>query len=137
MRPYLIVICEVCEHRQARCSGFCPCTIDGRHIIDHATSGDCPIGKYDGITPDSPPPAPPPIPRHLWPQWATWLELQAQDDDKGIGDTAAREIARLGLDGFQSEYGKNGQIIGKECGCPAREFNEITQQKWNALYPYK
>jgi len=55
MRTYEnnIPICLACEYRKQSCNGPCPCTVDGRDIIDHAKSGDCPKGKY------SEPPNPP------------------------------------------------------------------------------
>ena len=35
-----------CEFRQKECAGKCPCTLDGRDIIEHAESGDCPKQKF-------------------------------------------------------------------------------------------
>lgn len=43
-----IKTCHACEFRQKTCSGKCPCTIDGRDIIDHARANDCPKKKFSG-----------------------------------------------------------------------------------------
>lgn len=61
--PHLIVICHACEHRQAVCAGPCACKLSRLDIIDHATKGECPAGKFEGVNADSPaPPRPPPPP---------------------------------------------------------------------------
>lgn len=39
-------VCHKCSDRQSQCNGPCPCTIDGIDIIQHATQGYCPLGKY-------------------------------------------------------------------------------------------
>ena len=52
----LIAICHRCPHRQRPCKGPCACTIDGVDIIEHAKSGECPNGRFDGILPDKPDP---------------------------------------------------------------------------------
>lgn len=49
MSPALIAICHRCPHRQQTCAGACPCTIDGRDILDHATTGDCPKGYFENV----------------------------------------------------------------------------------------
>jgi hypothetical protein len=49
-----IHLCQGCPHRQQRCAGPCPCTIDGRDILDHAAAGDCPKG-YFGAPGEMPP----------------------------------------------------------------------------------
>jgi hypothetical protein len=45
-----IVTCYRCSFSQLRrsggCAGPCPCHIDGRDIIDHATLNYCPAGYY-------------------------------------------------------------------------------------------
>lgn len=38
--------CHACPLRQGTCAGPCPCTVDGRDIIDHAKAHDCPRGNY-------------------------------------------------------------------------------------------
>jgi hypothetical protein len=42
----LLTLCVRCEHRQRTCDGPCPCTLDGRDILDHARERYCPAGRY-------------------------------------------------------------------------------------------
>jgi hypothetical protein len=62
-----ISLCLKCPHRQQVCGGPCPCLVDGRDIIDHATAGDCPKGYF--AEPEKMPPraavTPPPLPPEL------------------------------------------------------------------------
>jgi hypothetical protein len=39
-------ICHRCDERQKDCHGPCACTKDGRDIIEHATTHDCPLDLY-------------------------------------------------------------------------------------------
>lgn len=113
-----ITLCHSCEHgnRDGRCNGPCPCTIDGRNIIDHARSGDCPKGYYTG----TPQPAPP------WPAWATAIQNRRKPGEVGVGDTLARIFSRFGGNAFKRALKR----FGVKCGCGAR------QEAMNAKYPY-
>lgn len=42
-----LAICLVCPRRQTACNGPCACTVDGRDILEHARSGDCPDSRFD------------------------------------------------------------------------------------------
>lgn len=46
----MIHLCHKCDKRQARCAGECRCAIDGVDIIQHAKSGQCPKGYFDGVS---------------------------------------------------------------------------------------
>lgn len=39
-------VCATCKHSARKCSGPCPCTIDGADIMQHAQERYCPLGKY-------------------------------------------------------------------------------------------
>jgi hypothetical protein len=41
-----ILICHACPSRQRNCMGSCACLRDGRDIIDHAKSHDCPLERF-------------------------------------------------------------------------------------------
>lgn len=41
-----LAACHRCPRRQKMCAGACACGEDGRDILDHASFGDCPIGKH-------------------------------------------------------------------------------------------
>jgi hypothetical protein len=129
----LIAICHRCPFSAKGCAGPCPCTIDGRDIIDHANAGNCPEDFYNHPPeidiPDPPEPAPLPAPHpHPWP-WAIRVAAKVfrDESDRGFGDTAQRMIAKLG-----GEHVK--RILadaGIECGCRER-------QEWlNARFPYR
>lgn len=38
--------CQRCLNRQRQCHGACACLHDGKDIIDHAKSDQCPIGRF-------------------------------------------------------------------------------------------
>lgn len=59
-----IMICHRCPYRGQPSGGACPCTIDGRDIIQHAEARQCPQGRYphDMACESPPPPEPPPPP---------------------------------------------------------------------------
>jgi len=99
-----ILICHKCPHRHRPCAGPCPCTLDGRDIIDHAQANYCPLGKFGGDKPVGwedgpklPPPAPVPV-----------------SSQRGPGDVVKIVLAKLG-------YKAAG-----DCGC------ESMRQKMNA-----
>ena len=49
-----IAHCHRCRHRQRPCNGPCACQIDGQDIIEHATSGICPLGLFRAPEPMPP-----------------------------------------------------------------------------------
>lgn len=67
-----------------------------------------------------------PMPVTEWPQWAKRLERLKQPEDKGVGDTLTRILAKKGGDWFK----RTMKRLGINCGCVAR-------QEWmNRNYPY-
>src|SRR5581483_12301385 len=41
-----IMVCHTCRWRARNCTGPCPCVVDGRDIIEHAKTADCPKDKF-------------------------------------------------------------------------------------------
>ncbi len=124
MRP--AHICHRClqEHRAA-CAGPCPCPIDGRDVLVHIATRECPRGLFIDL--DEAPPEPATIPRDQWPMAARIVAKLATPADVGVGDTLARTIDPLGGDIFKRWYKR---ITGAKCGCQNR------QGSLNAMYPY-
>jgi hypothetical protein len=46
-----IAACHRCPRRQSSCAGACACLEDGRDIVEHASAGDCPLGRYAPAAP--------------------------------------------------------------------------------------
>lgn len=85
----------------------------------------------DSGLPPPPPPkgekvAAPPRPKE-WPLWARAVALLRHPEDKGLGDTIARNLAKLGADAMVKLY---VQATGGDCGCSRR--HEILNQ----MFPY-
>jgi hypothetical protein len=129
MAANLIIICHACEFRQQQCAGPCPCTVDGRDIIEHARAGDCPKGKYDRLPPATPSTytstPPQPIPRAQWPLWASTIARWQEAGDVGVGDTIHRKLGILGV-----IFKETLKAMGVPCGCDER------QAEFNTMYPY-
>jgi hypothetical protein len=71
---------------------------------------------------------PKPVPRKRWPDWAHKIAERASDDDKGVGDTVAREIGGPASEAFKAWY---FALFGRTCGCEQR------QAQWNAIFSYE
>lgn len=124
-------ICHKCQFRQRGCQGPCVCTVDGRDIIEHATSGQCPKGYFDGV-PQIPLHQPASaalsaIPRDQWPWAARLIANRARPGEAGVGDTLARLLGIVGGELYKWFY---IWITGADCGCGDR------QARLNALYPF-
>jgi hypothetical protein len=39
-------ICGRCSNRMRPCAGPCPCTVDGRDVVEHVVKADCPLGFH-------------------------------------------------------------------------------------------
>lgn len=46
-----LAACHRCPRRQPACSGACACLEDGRDIVDHASAGECPLGRHGVVKP--------------------------------------------------------------------------------------
>lgn len=80
-----------------------------------------PIWFVEGV-----PRVPQPVPRDQWPMLARVVARLATKDDRGVGDTIARNLGSFG------EWWKSAfhSLTGKSCGCTDR------QAYLNARYPY-
>ncbi len=67
-----------------------------------------------------------PIPRDQWPMWTKALAQFATENDKGIGDVAARMIGTENSAKFKAWH---LATFGRPCGCNGR------QNLWNQKYP--
>lgn len=121
---HLIVICVRCADPDHKCRGFCACPADGKSIIEHAESQECPRGYFEN------PPAKPEtakaeaIPRERWPAWAAALADAAEPEDKGVGDVIERKLAEGGI-----VFKASIKLLGWNCGCNSRRDMD------NAMYP--
>jgi hypothetical protein len=77
---------------------------------------------WDGPAPDSPR-----LDRSAWPLPARALARLAAAGERGLGDTAARVLAKFGGEAMKRFYKK---LFGRDCGCGSR------QAALNRLYPY-
>ena len=64
------------------------------------------------------------VPPEQWPVWAKGIATFRTGDDKGVGDTAERN---LGIVGEAVEA--TGKGVGGDCGCAAGKA------KWDAMFP--
>lgn len=67
------------------------------------------------------------VPRERWPAWAALIAKGSTPQDKGVGDTFARQAGKVGGEQFKAAT----KALGLSCGCDAR------RDRLNALYPYK
>jgi len=65
------------------------------------------------------------VPPEQWPVWAKGIATFRTGDDKGVGDTAERNLGIVG-----EAFKATAKALGKDCGCAARKA------KWNAMFPY-
>ena len=68
-----------------------------------------------------------PLPVEQWPWFARAITQLASVEDKGLGDTIHRHLARFGADAVTKVYRR---LVGKDCGCKDR------QERLNRLFPY-
>lgn len=62
-----------------------------------------------------------------WPRLARWLARLRTPEDRGLGDTIARNLNRFGADAWKRLYTR---ITGADCGCQSR------QEMLNSMFPY-
>ncbi len=67
-------------------------------------------------------------PESEWPWSVRAIAKLRSPEDKGVGDTIARNLSHFGADAFKTIY-KN--IFSGDCGCGDR------QAKLNEAFPYK
>lgn len=65
------------------------------------------------------PHAPPPRPIAEWPLRFRLVAAVRSAEDKGVGDTIARHLARFGADALKRFY---KAAFGKDCGCDQRQL---------------
>ncbi len=82
--------------------------------------------KYGGARDPTRHALPSPIPRDQWPRLARWLSRRSTASDRGLGDTLARLLSRLGVARFKIWF---HTLTGHDCGCADR------QAHLNAIYP--
>ena len=102
-------LCMKCPHRQQVCGGPCPCTVDGRDILDHAKSGDCPKGYFAE-------------PEKMPPRAAATAPISAGEtatapDIPLAGDVVESIAKRIGADRLARLWEK---WTGVPCGCAER-----------------
>lgn len=66
-----------------------------------------------------------PVPREHWPAWALKLAEQRQPADRGVGDTAKRELGTIG-----ETLEQTAKRLGLSCGCAN------AKERWNAKFSY-
>lgn len=127
----LIQICRRCDKRSCGgknlppCIGVMLCTVSGKNAREHADANDCPLNRFDqSYAPET---STPPKPITEWPWLARAVAKLKTADDKGLGDTIHRNLARFGADAMSRLYKK---ITGHDCGCGDR------QAKLNRMFPY-
>ncbi len=125
MDARLAHICLPCANPKGTCNGSCPCPQDGRDILIHIREASCPIKKFTVANPIPETPIES-IPREQWPAWAKWAAFRGNSTDKGVGDTVARHLGKVGGELFKAAI----KAMGADCGCTAKQF------EWNQKYPY-
>lgn len=121
--------CHQCDKRSCGskplppCSGVMLCTVSGKDIIAHIESGQCPLGRFDGV--QHQPFTPKPVAE--WPLSARIIAKLRGPEDKGLGDTLARNLSYIGADSMASAY---EWLTGHDCGCGDR------QGKLNRMFSY-
>jgi hypothetical protein len=95
MNHAALKICHRCPRRQPVCQGRCVCLEDGKDIIDHARSGECPL-NYFQFPPD--------------PVQVARIPL--------AGDLLEAALAKFGADRFAKWW---EAATGTNCGCKDRK----------------
>jgi hypothetical protein len=66
--------------------------------------------------------------KRIWPLFARIISMLRTDEDRGIGDTVARNLSKFGANALKRVFKR---LTGRECGCADR------QAALNHLYPYE